>query len=128
MTVIVDTSVWIEFFRGEEEYHAALMPLIEQGRVLALECVFGELIQGARDERERNLLERFWDALPKTEIPRLFVVAGKHSSIEQYPKKGVGLIDAAIVAAARQVKAQVWSLDKKLNAILTSSERFSPST
>ncbi len=53
MTLIVDTSVWIEFFRGQADYHDALLPLIEQGKVLALECIFGELLQGARGERER---------------------------------------------------------------------------
>ena len=128
MTLIVDTSVWIEFFRGQEDYHAALVPLVERGEVWALECVFGELLQGARDERERLVLERFWEALPKVEIPRLFLAAGRLASVEQYSKKGVGLIDAMIVAAARRMKAQVWSLDKKLNAVLLSSERFLPNT
>ena len=124
MTLIADTSVWIEFFRGKEDYHAALLPLIEQGQVLALECVFGELLQGARDDRERKLLEQFWEVLPKAEIPGLLLRAGKLSSVERYSQKGVGLIDAAIVVAARHVNAQIWSMDKKLNAILLDSERF----
>jgi predicted nucleic acid-binding protein len=122
--LIVDTSVWIEFFRGEKDYHAALLPLIEAGHITALEGIFGELLQGARDERERKLLEQFWEALPKAEIPRLLLLAGRLASVEKYSQKGVGLIDATIVAAARRLKAQVWSLDKKLNAVLQASERY----
>lgn len=130
MNLIVDTSIWIEFFRGEEAYHTALVPLIEQGRVLAHECVFGELLQGARTERERVVLVRFWRELPKTEIQGLFLLAGRLASVEHFSRRGVGLIDATIVVAARHFKACVWSLDKKLYSVLLESERYaaSPST
>jgi len=124
--LIIDTSVWIEFFRGKANYHTALLPFIEQGQVLALECVFGELLQGARDERERRVLESFWESLPKAEIQGLFLLAGKLASVEHFAQKGVGLIDAALVTAARRLKAQIWSLDKRLNAVLQDSERYAP--
>ena len=124
--LIIDTSVWIEFFRGKANYHTALLPFIEQGQVLALECVFGELLQGARDERERRVLESFWESLPKAEVPRLFLLAGKLASIEHFAQKGVGVIDAVLVTAARRLKAQIWSLDKRLNAVLQESERYAP--
>ncbi len=124
--LIIDTSVWIEFFRGKAIYHTALLPFIEQGQVLTLECVFGELLQGARDERERRVLERFWESLPKVEVPRLLLLAGRLASVEHFAQKGVGLIDAALVAAARRLKAQIWSLDRKLNGVLQDSERYAP--
>jgi hypothetical protein len=63
--------------------------------------------------------------LPKVDIPRLFLLAGKLASEEHYSRRGVGLIDASIVVAARSVKGSVWSLDKKLNAVLLDSERYS---
>jgi predicted nucleic acid-binding protein len=121
--LIVDTSVWIEFLRAQHGYHAALLPLIEEGQVIALECIFAELLQGTRNERERKVVEQFWEALPRLEIPRLFLMAGRLASVDRFPQKGVGLIDAMIVAAARRMKYQVWSLDKKLNAVLRESER-----
>jgi predicted nucleic acid-binding protein len=127
VTLIVDTTVWIEFLRGKPDYHQNLLPLMERGQVLALQCVFGELLQGARNERERAVIERFWQALPKAEVPELFLIAGRLASVEHFVNKGVGLIDAAIVAGARSLKAQVWSLDKKLNAVLLDFEKFRPS-
>ena len=124
--LIIDTSVWIEFFRGRADYHSALLPFIEHGQVLALECVFGELLQGARDERERRVLDSFWESLPKVGVPELFLLAGRLASVEHFAQKGVGLIDAALVVAARRLKAQVWSLDNKLNAVPQDSERYAP--
>jgi predicted nucleic acid-binding protein len=128
VTLIVDTTVWIEFFRGKLDYHQRLLPLIEAGQVLALQCVFGELLQGARTERERAVIERFWQALPEAEVPGLFLLAGRLASIERYAQKGVGVIDATIVASARRLKARVWSLDRKLNAVLLEGEKYLPPT
>ncbi|MGK5084856.1 hypothetical protein WDW37_16330 [Bdellovibrionota bacterium FG-1] len=40
--------------------------------------------------------------------------------------KGVGLIDLAILSAARKNKLKVWTLDKNLKKILSSNECFEP--
>lgn len=38
--------------------------------------------------------------------------------------KGIGLIDAAIIIAARSKDCQIWSLDKKLLSCLKQKEIF----
>ena len=45
--VIPDTSVWIEYFKGNEPYFDKLHQLIEQGSVYTVEVIFAELLQVA---------------------------------------------------------------------------------
>ena len=52
--IIVDTSIWIEFFKGNTKVFEELKELLEKGNVLGVEWIFGELLQGARDKRELN--------------------------------------------------------------------------
>ena len=35
-------------------------PLIEDGKVFALECIFGELLQGVRTQREIQFISEYW--------------------------------------------------------------------
>lgn len=64
--IIVDTSVWIEFFRQADDKIIDLMSsYIENGEAVALSFVFGELLQGAKNEAEEKLILEFWTSLPK---------------------------------------------------------------
>ena len=54
--ILIDTSVWIEFFRAREPYHSRTAELLEEGQILGLTWVFGELLQGAKTNRERTLI------------------------------------------------------------------------
>jgi predicted nucleic acid-binding protein len=63
--ILVDTSVWVEFLKGHHPYLDQMKQLLEDREILAVEPVFGELLQGARDDRERRVLLDFWENLPK---------------------------------------------------------------
>jgi predicted nucleic acid-binding protein len=112
--IIADTSIWIEFLRGNPEIAPLMRSLLEDGRILALEPVFGELLQGARDEKERRLILEYWEALPKASESGLWIQAGRISSESGWTSKGLGLIDAVLVVAARSFSARLWTLDKKI--------------
>jgi predicted nucleic acid-binding protein len=46
--ILVDTSVWIEFLRqNNESIELALVREMENGNVIALSPIFGELLEGA---------------------------------------------------------------------------------
>lgn len=120
--VLVDTSVWIEFFRAREPVYSDLTALLRDRRVLAIECVFAELLQGAKGKRERDLILELWENLPKFDKPETLLKAGEASGTQKWRDKGVGLIDAWIIAAARAAKAKVWSLDKKMLSLLDAKE------
>ncbi len=124
--IVLDTSIWIEFFRGNQSYSPIVKDLLEKRSILAVECIFGELLQGALSRREQTVIESYWKNLPKSSSEEVFIEAGKYSSDNRLHIKGVGLIDCVIVISCRKYKAQLWSLDKKLNSLLRKEELFVP--
>ena len=66
--IVVDTCIWIEFLKGKEPYFSNLSELLEQGQVLGLELIFAELMQGAKNKREREFISNYWNYLPKFSI------------------------------------------------------------
>lgn len=80
-----------------------------------LKWIFGELLQGAADKRERSTILSYWRNIPKFDSTAIWIEAGIYSSDEKAYPKGVGMIDCAIIIAARRTNSSVWSLDRKLN-------------
>jgi predicted nucleic acid-binding protein len=111
---IADTSVWAEFLRNREPIHARLKSLLERGEVLGVECVFGELLSGARGGRENALLSAYWESLPKVDEAGAWMDAGRMSASRHLHARGVGLVDAAILAVAARTGAEIWTLDRHL--------------
>lgn len=115
--IIVDTSVWISFFRMSDKTLVDLMiGYLEDGEVVGLSAVFGELLQGVRSENEERVIVEFWNSLPKINESDLFIEAGKISYKNKLFSNGIGLIDCYLLAAARDNKYSLWTLDKKLLA------------
>lgn len=123
--VIADTSIWIEFLKNNEPYFSKLLGLFEENQVLGIECVFGELLQGALNNQEIDMIKEFWGNVPKINESGAFIKAGEESSKNKWIKKGVGLIDSVIITLARATRSKVWTLDKKLNDILMKNEVYS---
>jgi len=124
MKVLVDTSIWIEFLKNNHLYFSVLRNLLENQNILALECVFGELLQGSKNTHETDVIISYWNNLPHVVIDNLFIVSGQYASTNKLISKGIGLIDAAIIYSAKQYEAKVWSLDKKLLSFLKKEEIF----
>jgi predicted nucleic acid-binding protein len=116
--IILDTSVWIEFLKNNPDYFFAISSLLEQKEILAIELVFGELLQGVKSQRERTVIKGYYDYLPKIAFKEALIEAGDYSSSAKLLDKGVGLIDALIIVYAIKSAAQVWTLDKKLQSAL----------
>ncbi|HOV64795.1 MAG TPA: PIN domain-containing protein [Spirochaetia bacterium] len=116
--IIIDTSVWIEFLKGGQSYSSAVKVLLEQREVLAVECIFAELLQGAKTDRERTIILSYWNHLPKIEDPGLLIEAGLYSGQTRLLDKGVGLIDALILICALKSGAKIWTLDNKFAKII----------
>ncbi len=115
--IVVDSSVWIEMLRGNEAISEAMQILIEKKQVIALQTVFAELMQGAKTTQEMNLIMNYWQYLEKVDETNIVFEAGKFSFEHKLVTQGVNLIDAAIMLAALKSKAQLWTLDKKLEKI-----------
>jgi len=123
--ILVDTSVWIEFLGVNETVFSRMRQILEKSEVVAVEWIFGELLQGARDRRERRIILGYWENLPKIAPDGIWVEAGILSREQNFTSKGVGLIDVAILVSARRANAAVWTLDKKFKSICGKDEIFS---
>ncbi len=68
--VLVDTSVWLEFFRVQDSpYAEALDQLLEEERVCTSKLIKTEIIPEARTPKQFRELKEYFDALPLATEP-----------------------------------------------------------
>lgn len=116
--VLVDTSVWIEFFRKHEPYHGIVTRLIDDEQVFCCGIILAELMQGAKSDKELSALDDFPRVFPFiSETTQLWAAAGRLAF--QLRRKGltVGLSDCLIAVAAASAGAQVATLDSHFHVL-----------
>jgi len=121
--VLVDTSVWIEFFRKREPYHGIVAGLIDNAEVSCTGIILAELMQGAKTEKELAILDDF----PKvftfiTETPFLWAAAGRLSFQHRCKGMTIGLADCFIAVAAASANVSVATLDRHFEALTKSAK------
>ena len=124
MNILFDTSVWIEYFKGHKGYFETGQQYLEKGIVVTTEIVFAELLQGALNKREIELIKAYYELIPKIEVEQLFIKAGEYSCEQKLISKGIGIIDAAIIVSTMESEAKLWTLDKKIKAFIDSEYLF----
>ncbi len=111
--VLVDTSVWIEYFRGgDPDVLAKMDGLIKSGRVWIPPVVLAEMIQGARSRAEFKIIEDLRDAftmIDQREGP--WLAAGKLSYDMRKRGKSFHLTDCYIATIARENGCAVFTRD-----------------
>src|SRR3972149_7173426 len=61
--VLIDTSVWIDYFKSANNYIAELVDdILTNAEVYVPKSVIAELIQGAKSEKEISVIEEFVNA------------------------------------------------------------------
>jgi predicted nucleic acid-binding protein len=109
--ILVDTSVWIDHFRRS---NPTLVQYLAKGQVYGHEYVIGELACG-------NLKNRTEILALLRELPQA-LLAQNEEVLELLDSrrlfgKGVGWIDAHLLASALLNRAKLWTLDKKLASL-----------
>jgi hypothetical protein len=115
MMVLVDTSIWIDHFRGGER---RLARLLDQGNVVMHPFVVGELLLG----KVPKITEMIDDlnALPKASVAGDGEVV-KFIVDRKLPGSGIGYVDAHLLAAATLTpETAIWTRDKRLLAAANS--------
>lgn len=106
--ILVDTSVWLDHWRRSDPHLVQLMAL---DMVSLHPLVLGELACGGIRQRERTLarirLLRPGPFLKNDDVLN-FVVENKLFG------KGIGIVDAHLLAAARQFDLSIWTHDQTL--------------
>jgi len=116
--VLVDTSVWIEFFRKKDPYYGIVLELMDDDRICCIGLIFAELMQGAKSEKELNTIKEFlhvFDFLP--ESIDIWEDAGELSFVLQRKGVTVGLSDCYISVITKSANATLLTLDKHFSAI-----------
>ena len=110
--IILDTSVWIEFLRKNEKYFDPISQMLTKMDVLAVEVVFGELLQGVKNRREEDIILEYWKHLPKIDNDtEIIISAGIYSHKNKLIDKGVGIIDSTIIMHGIKTGSKIWTLD-----------------
>lgn len=106
--ILVDTSVWISFFR---KGNSLLQNFLLDGKVVGHTFIIGELACGNLKNRKEILI--LLEALPK-------IVQAEHAEVlyfieqNQLMGKGLGYIDIHLLASAQLSDVLIWTLDKNL--------------
>lgn len=109
--ILVDTSVWVDHLRSGDPRLAALL---ERGEVLMHPWVVGELACGHLRARRQvlALLEGLPVATLATHNEVLVLIEG-----HPLAGRGIGYLDAHLLAAARLSGSWLWTLDRRLASL-----------
>ena len=109
--VLVDTSVWIEYFR---KGHARLEELLNNTDVSIHPFIIGELACGTIKNREEilNLLQTL-DSSPEISLQEIL----RFIEMNKLQGKGIGFIDVNLLASSLLSDCRLWTNDKKLHNI-----------
>jgi predicted nucleic acid-binding protein len=114
MSVLVDTSIWIEYFRNGNNFEK-LDILIDENLVVTNDLILAELIPFLKIRNQKRLINLLYK-INKLEI----VVNWKQIIDYQYKclKKGlnaIGIPDLIITQNAKQNHCSIYSLDNHFN-------------
>lgn len=115
--IIIDTSIWIEYFKGNE---AAAAVIDDQAAydLYVTGPIITELIQGMKTESERDLFTTLIESLPPLNISNQdWITAGQAGS--ELRRKGitVPLPDLIIYTVASNNECAIFTLDNHFNLI-----------
>ena len=106
--MLVETSVWIDHFRRRS---ARLSDLLEQMQVWTHPFVIGELSCGTLSSRGEVL--GLLEALPHVPLVEHEEVLA-FIAVHRLHGRGLGWIDAHLLASARLAGQAFWTLDRRL--------------
>lgn len=114
--VLVDTSVWVDHFRRENQ---GLVYLLERDRVMVHPLVLGELACGTPPNRASILVDL--DSLQHSQQATLKETLDFVESKKLYGL-GCGLVDMLLLASTMMTpQTELWTLNKRLSVL---AERF----
>lgn len=109
--VLVDTNVWIFFFRKNPEAQF-LASLLVENRVLTHPWVIGEMMLGTLGARREKILADL------CLLPQLLNLNSQEvfDFINHYKLygKGLSLVDIQLLSSCKAQKTLLWTFDKKL--------------
>jgi predicted nucleic acid-binding protein len=116
---LVDTSVWVSYFRGGSPIISEKVDRLLAGDgVCVPKIVLAELVQGAKSEREISTIEDFFDAFTiLDQSPETWLKAGRLSRELKMRGKTIHLLDCYIAVIAKENACAILTLDDHFKEI-----------
>lgn len=117
--VLVDTSVWVSYFRGGSPVISEKVDSLLAGdEVCVPKIVLAELVQGAKSEREISTIEDFFDAFTiLDQRQETWLKAGKLSRELKIKGKTIHLLECYIAVIAMENSCAILTLDDHFKEI-----------
>lgn len=109
--ILVDTSVWVDFFRGMARAEG-LAPLLEANEALLHPWVLGELVLGGLGDRRGQAIDdlKLLPAAPRvSDDEALELIAARRLF-----GRGIGWVDAHLLGSALVAECELWTFDSRL--------------
>jgi len=117
--ILVDTSVWIEFFRNADSPAVERMEkILEEDEVFVPKMVLAELIQGAKSAREIGVIDDFLEAFHIIDQDDdTWVRAGRLAYDLKKRGTTVPLSDCYLAVIALHNKCKIFTLNRHFQDI-----------
>ena len=128
MTVLVDTSIWVDYLRGRHEAKP-LDPLLDRGEVALCGPVIAELLAGTA-AGQAEVLWLALGSLPSAPLDdAAWRDAGETAGVLRRRGESVPLLDVVIAIAAVRFGAELWSRDRdfeRVGEVVTGLHLYEP--
>ena len=120
--IVVDTSVFIDFFRSGSKSSALLSSLLDAQRVILSPYVRLELQMGVK-KSERKSLGNLLEALPLAILNQShFALAESLISLVRVAGLNVGLVDYLVTLQALDLQVPIYTLDQEMKKLAKTLE------
>lgn len=111
--ILVDTNVWILFFRGNPEA-CELSNFLFENKVVTHPWVIGEMMLGTLGSRREKILAdlALLPSVSTLEPKEVFDFIREHKLYG----KGLSFVDVYLLASSKAEKIPLWTFDKKLHS------------
>jgi predicted nucleic acid-binding protein len=114
MKILVDTSVWLRALGGLEPFKSHLDRLLFQNQVTGHDLIYGELLIGDVGGRSRFLATYlYFDRA----APVSHREVGELVRLRRLHGRGIGWIDAHLLASAMAGRLRFWTADDRLATV-----------
>lgn len=116
--ILIDTSVWIEYFRNKSGIADLVDEMLIHDKAYITGLIIAELLQGVKTEKEVKMLERYIDAVPIVPCDNKdWIEAGRLSFKLRRDGKTIPLSDALIAAILLKNNMMIFSFDQHFKMI-----------
>lgn len=116
--IIVDTSIWIEYFKNNPDVVDFMEKHLLEDTVCLVGIIVSELIQGIKNEREREMIRSNLDAINYIDMKfEDWIKIGDLSNMLRKSGMTIPLTDIAIAATAIENDLMLITRDKHFKQV-----------